>query len=1424
MADVNLFVEVKAVGLTSAIATIDQLRKSGQSTAATLQTLQNVFQRVTTQTQTLAQAQRGTRDALTEQKATTDKLTESLRKQEQVYRDIATLSPKLTAQQRLTQFGGTNGLAGGLKAAAAMERYNNALSASPIQDRITVERQLAALEEARISRLSSATALQRANADAAMSGLSRQAQAQQMLTRATQEYVTAQANLRNAPRITDRARNDPEEEARRLRAQAQAIDAVTAARVKLTAAEADVRSANEARLQQSYGYFILAGLATKTAEAILGVGEASLSASMKVERSFADVERTFDGTNAQLESLRAKLTELSVTTPNSIVDLSQIATLGNQLGIAAADIEDFTTTIAQYTAVSGQSAEDSATAFGRISNLTGLAASQYRNLASAITYTARTTVATESTIQNTAKEISALSAGAGFSAQAIVGLAGALSSLAIPPERARGALSLYFGALNTAVAEGGPKLAAFATLTNMTAETLGQMVRDNRGQEVFQAFISGLSQLDTVAKTSALDTLGLSTIRVDQTMRALAQNVPLVTKSFEGANDAFQAGTEIGDQYAIIQDTLNSQWLEFQNAILNVTAAIGDEFNQEAKDALHILTGILAVTQEVAKSPLGQAFLKMAGFAAVLIAVMAGAIGLFALWRASLVVLSYTIAQMGWTSATTGLMGWVAALVSSDKATRAAALSQVGFRVALSETTGAINIQSVAARAGAVALNLLKVALPLIAITAAIALFTELADTIDKTINPSKTLTDDLTSLKEAIITDNPGVMSGEIKNVGQSASKANPSVSEFNNAILSAIGIQKDAENQFNNTNGAIDAQSFKLGDASKAWIAETLKTQEDLKDIIDGKGFWEQIGEDFMTNGSPLGVLTGNDMGGDELISRDQLEKFIEGGYDINALSQIAIEQGDKAALAAYEAWKQGYQDAHPGENLDGLDALTPRILNAVGDAYGKAAVDVALAGNNLGKTSGIAVAAAADFDTLGNYVGDAVEKGEAFVVTFSGVTGTLQEFRDSIQGAIQGYVGFDAVMKRAQDTAQAIADARKKKTGKDTDPLPVDLTGFSQALVDATTDATTFYNNINALADTGATSFASQLSALGPESAAILAQSLDLDPAARATLETNARFAAFLASDAFKNALEAEMSDTNEAYARIFQTTGNLADVQSYIAAQVAGTGAEWERQWDINHPTLPLNVTPNLVNPTQDSLDLYSATLSGEITITPTFAYVGSSLQQVGQQVKDNITGQSITLPASLDGNALSASIAAWRADENSTPEEIEATLNTDGFNKDITEWSKSHGPITVYAHVIPVLTGNDVTLPKVNTRQQGGYVNEKMVRGYANGSHGVIQGPGTNTSDSIWAKVSMGERIFAADRERFWGHSFMDSLDKKMLPVQFVSMLASAASVSGNSGPKAEINVQLINPVTRDPLKQLRESSEMVAAGIFGSDD
>jgi hypothetical protein len=124
-----------------------------------------------------------------------------------------------------------------------------------------------------------------------------------------------------------------------------------------------------------------------------------------------------------------------------------------------------------------------------------------------------------------------------------------------------------------------------------------------------------------------------------------------------------------------------------------------------------------------------------------------------------------------------------------------------------------------------------------------------------------------------------------------------------------------------------------------------------------------------------------------------------------------------------------------------------------------------------------------------------------------------------------------------------------------------------------------------------------------------------------------------------------------------------------------------------------------------------------------------------------------------------------------------------------------------------------------------TRAQGGPIHRAF--------GGFVSGPGGPTADRIPAMLSDGEYVIKAASVRKYGTGIMDQLNRG------VARFAGGGSVAGgyqagggrgyassiqqpqiNNGSTVNVSVIQNNPLTRDPLKQLRESSEMVAAGIW----
>lgn len=412
-----------------------------------------------------------------------------------------------------------------------------------------------------------------------------------------------------------------------------------------------------------YALYDVSQTAGLAAVAIAGVGTAALVAGAQYERAFADVERTLQPGSYGVEQLRGELTQLSRELPLAFGEITQVATLGNQLGIAGSQVEGFTETVAQFSAVTGVSINESALAFGQLDNLLPDVNGQFDRLGSSIALVGVNSAATESQIIAVAREIAPAAASAGFAANEVVGLSGALASLKVPPERSRSTILQFFETLNNAVANGGEDLQNFASVVGVSATELDRMVRSGQGRSILERFIGNVSTSDSVAITQALQNLGLAGLRTNPTIRALAGNMELLNSTFADGERGWQQNTELARQYGIILETLSERWRIFLNAFMEFGATIGTAILPAAKAFLDVATEILNSLSDFAKTPFGEAMLRTVVTITALTAGLLGLGGAVAGSFAALVALRFAVTQIGWAGATSGLKGFVAGLV-----------------------------------------------------------------------------------------------------------------------------------------------------------------------------------------------------------------------------------------------------------------------------------------------------------------------------------------------------------------------------------------------------------------------------------------------------------------------------------------------------------------------------------------------------------------------------------------------------------------------------------------------------------------------------------------------------------------------------------------------------------------------------------------
>ena len=438
------------------------------------------------------------------------------------------------------------------------------------------------------------------------------------------------------------------------------------------AAAGDVKTMESSLISLRYANYDLATSMFTLSAGIAAAGVGVVSAFASQESAFTSVERTADGA---LGNIRDKLTELSTQIPFSFNQLAEIATLGNQLGIASSDLEAFTTTVAQFSTVTGISAEQAALAFGKLGNLLGVGAQDYDRLASSIALVGRTTAATEAQIVSVAGEIAPAAAAAGFTADQVIGLSGALASLKVPPERSRSTILQFFETLNMAVAAGGEKLENFASVVGVSAQELEQMVRSGQGQDILGRFIGNVSTADTIEITKALDNLGLAGLRTNPTIRALAGNMDLLNGALADGKQGWGENTELQRQMAFILDDLATKWQTFLNAAMNAAAAVGSSIGPAVGQLLDTLKNLLIGLEAFATSDFGQEFFRIASAIGVAVAAYAALRGVIALATGSLQAFAYISRALGGAGLGAGLRGLAGAfgLVTTGATTAAAA-------------------------------------------------------------------------------------------------------------------------------------------------------------------------------------------------------------------------------------------------------------------------------------------------------------------------------------------------------------------------------------------------------------------------------------------------------------------------------------------------------------------------------------------------------------------------------------------------------------------------------------------------------------------------------------------------------------------------------------------------------------------------------
>ena len=306
--------------------------------------------------------------------------------------------------------------------------------------------------------------------------------------------------------------------------------------------------------------------------AAAGLG-AVVTTAASFEAAFTGVEKTVDGTDAQLAELEGTLRQMARTMPVSFEELSAIGEAGGALGIARDSLDEFVDVVARLAVSTDLSSEAAATSLGQLSNVLHLSGGEIEEFADTLVALGNAGASTESQIVEMAARFGAAGNSAGLSKEEILALSSAVASMGIEVEAGGSSLSRIFGNVATAIGTGGDEVQAFTDLLGISAkEFKDRWSKDALG--TFQDFLKELGKLDQFAQAKVLEEAGITGVRDINAVRLMAQNVGFLSDQLEIAENATGALDKESQKFF---DTTQGQWKILQNNVRDAAATLGAE-------------------------------------------------------------------------------------------------------------------------------------------------------------------------------------------------------------------------------------------------------------------------------------------------------------------------------------------------------------------------------------------------------------------------------------------------------------------------------------------------------------------------------------------------------------------------------------------------------------------------------------------------------------------------------------------------------------------------------------------------------------------------------------------------------------------------------------------------------------------------------
>ena len=320
-------------------------------------------------------------------------------------------------------------------------------------------------------------------------------------------------------------------------------------------------------------------LSKKLTVPIVTAGVTAAKSAMDFESAFAGVRKTVDATEEEYKAMSDATLDMSTQLATSATEIAAVEEVAGQLGISKENIVDFSEVMIKLGMSTDLSAEEAAAALSKIANITNMPADKYEALGNVIVDLGNNFSTTETDIVNMTTRLAATGQVVGYTQPQMFAIATALSSVGIEAEAGGSAFSKLSKDLNLAVSNGGEKLKDFAKVAGVsTKEFKKAYEKDALG--ALNMFIRGLGDTERLGKgaVEVLSDMGITEVRLSNTILALASSEDILGQALEVANEQWEGGNALQTEVNSRLETTESKLQNAKGELVKTAVILGDNF------------------------------------------------------------------------------------------------------------------------------------------------------------------------------------------------------------------------------------------------------------------------------------------------------------------------------------------------------------------------------------------------------------------------------------------------------------------------------------------------------------------------------------------------------------------------------------------------------------------------------------------------------------------------------------------------------------------------------------------------------------------------------------------------------------------------------------------------------------------------------